>query len=53
VYIAVIIIVILAVPAILAARLAAAKRREERTGSPSTFTEPGEAPAERSDRRRT
>jgi hypothetical protein len=40
-YVAVIIIlVILAVPAVLIARLAAAKRRKEQVGSPSTFTRP-------------
>ena len=38
-------VVALSIPGLLIARLAAAKRREERVGSPSTFTEtsdPGE-----------
>ena len=40
-YVAVIIIlVILAVPAVIIARLAPAKRRKEQVGSPSTFTRP-------------
>lgn len=37
-YVVLIILIVLAVPGILALRLAAAKRRERRVGSPSTFT---------------
>ena len=51
VYVVLIIIVVLAVPAVLGMRLAAAKRREQRTGSPSTFTEPTEPPTEQTPRR--
>src|SRR4051812_43736109 len=39
-YVVLIIVVVLAVPAILYMRLAAAKRREQRVGSPSTYTRP-------------
>ncbi|MCU1504201.1 MAG: hypothetical protein JWM12_3555 [Ilumatobacteraceae bacterium] len=43
-YIVLIVIVVLAVPAILISRLAAARRRERTVGSPSTFTEPTASP---------
>jgi hypothetical protein len=47
-YIVLIIVVVLAIPALLVARLAVAKRREQRTGSPSEFTTPDPDAAGRS-----